>query len=126
MAGPKDDPYLKELGRRALEELLGVESARRYFEGGDSGGPDEDAFDDDVFDESAYEPVPDPVLADFFTGASLRALSAARDGLEEAKAAYEQAVLQARTAGWTWAEVARVLGVSKQSVHNRFRDRDPR
>lgn len=72
-------------------------------------------------------PTEDPYMRDdFFNGTSLRALSAARDGLADAKARYDSAVIGARAAGWSWAELARVLGVSKQSLHIRFRDRAPR
>ncbi|QPG72100.1 hypothetical protein C1S78_001180 [Mycolicibacterium mucogenicum DSM 44124] len=63
------------------------------------------------------------MLADFYSGNSLRALAEARDGLEAAKERYDQAVFQARAAGWTWPEIARVLGVSKQALHSRFRAR---
>lgn len=93
---------------------MGVEDARRLRNG-------EYDFDDDEF--VVHESVRDPVLEDFFNGTSLRALATARDGLEEAKVRYDEAVLQARAAGWTWTELARVLGVSKQALHSRFRDR---
>lgn len=116
MGGPSDDPYMRELGRRALVDLLGEEGACRALN-----GLDIDLPDDDVLEER--EPEPDPVLADFYGGNSLRALADARDGLAAAKERYDQAVLQARAAGWTWPEVARVLGVSKQALHSRFRDR---
>ncbi|MCT7366085.1 hypothetical protein A7G45_24815 [Mycolicibacterium llatzerense] len=75
--------------------------------------------DEDLFEER--EPEPDPVLADFYSGNSLRALAEARDGLAAAKVRYDEAITQARTAGWSWAEVARVLGVTKQALHSRFR-----
>ncbi|BBX85763.1 hypothetical protein MAUB_36360 [Mycolicibacterium aubagnense] len=116
MGGPSDDPYMRELGRRALVDLLGEEGAYRTLN-----GLDIDLPDDDVFEER--EPEPDPVLADFYSGNSLRALADARDGLAAAKERYDQAVLHARAAGWTWPEIARVLGVSKQALHSRFRDR---
>ncbi|WP_225433808.1 MULTISPECIES: hypothetical protein [Mycobacteriaceae] len=116
MGGPSDDPYMRELGRRALVNLLGEEGAYRALN-----GLDDDLPDDDVFEER--EPEPDPVLADFYSGNSLRALAEARDGLEAAKERYDQAVFQARAAGWTWPEIARVLGVSKQALHSRFRAR---
>ncbi|MFL0239163.1 hypothetical protein ACJH6J_12185 [Mycobacterium sp. SMC-18] len=116
MGGPSDDPYMRELGRRALVDLLGEEGAYRALN-----GLDDDLPDDDVFEER--EPEPDPVLADFYSGNSVRALADARDGLAAAKECYDQAVIQARSAGWTWPEIARVLGVSKQALHSRFRDR---
>lgn len=116
MGGPSDDPYMRELGRRALVNLLGEEGAYRALN-----GIVDDLPDDDVFEERESEP--DPVLADFYSGNSLRALAEARDGLDAAKEHYDQAVVQARAAGWTWPEIARVLGVSKQALHSRFRDR---
>jgi len=108
---------MRELGRRALVNLLGEEDAARAL----NGTLHLDLPDDDVFEER--EPEPDPVLADFYSGNSLRALAEARDGLAAAKERYDKAVLQARSAGWTWPEVARVLGVTKQALHSRFRDR---
>ncbi|MFL0285665.1 hypothetical protein ACJH6H_10410 [Mycobacterium sp. SMC-21] len=116
MGGPSDDPYMRELGRRALVDLLGEEGAYRALN-----GLDDDLPDDDVFEER--EPEPDPVLADFYSGNSVRALADARDGLAAAKECYDRAVIQARSAGWTWPEIARVLGVSKQALHSRFPDR---
>ncbi|OKH80070.1 hypothetical protein EB75_21430 [Mycobacterium sp. ST-F2] len=107
---------MRELGRRALVNLLGEEGAYRALN-----GLDDDLPDDDVFEER--EPEPDPVLADFYSGNSVRALADARDGLAAAKECYDQAVIRARSAGWTWPEIARVLGVSKQALHSRFRDR---
>ena len=116
MGGPSDDPFMRELGRRALVDLLGEDGAYRALN-----GLADDLPDDDVFEER--EPEPDPVLEDFYSGASLRKLAEARDGLAAAKERYEQAVLGARAAGWTWGEVARVLGVTKQTLHGRFRGR---
>ncbi len=109
---------MRELGSRALVELLGEDGAHRALNGLDT-----DLLDDDVFQEP--EPEPDPVLADFYSGASLRALADARDGLASAKERYDKAVVQARAAGWSWSEVARILGVTKQTLHGRFRDRAP-
>lgn len=63
---------------------------------------------------------PDPVVEDWLSGASLRGLAQARDGLARAHAQYEQAVCDAREAGYSWAEIGRVLGVSKQALHRKF------
>jgi DNA-directed RNA polymerase specialized sigma24 family protein len=109
---------MRELGRRALVDLLGEDGAYRAVN-----GLELDLPDDDVYEER--EPEPDPVLADFYSGNSLRALAEARDGLTAAKKRYDEAVSQARKAGWSWAEVARVLGVTKQALHSRFRGRAP-
>ena len=116
MGGPTDDPYMRELARRALEDAMGADGAQRLRNG-------EYDFDDDEFVEVEREP--DPVLDDFFNGTNLRALSSARDGLADAKVRYDAAVIGARAAGWSWSEMARILGVSKQSLHTRFRDRAP-
>jgi len=43
------------------------------------------------------------------------------DDLARARARYDDAVHQARTAGLSWGEIGRVLGVSKQLLHRRFR-----
>jgi hypothetical protein len=120
MGGPMDDPYMRELGRRAMVEIVGEDGAYRLMN-----DLDPDLTEDYDLEEEQPDPTPDPVLADFYGGISLLALAEARDGLEAAKASYEQAVITARTAGWTWSEVARVLGVSKQSLHSRFRGRAP-
>ena len=52
---------------------------------------------------------PDPVVAEIYSGEAGRALSAARDDLA------------ARTAGYSWTEIGRLLGVSRQQVHRQFR-----
>jgi DNA-directed RNA polymerase specialized sigma24 family protein len=92
---------MRDLSRRALEDLQrGI-----------------DEFDPSVFDG------PDPVIDELFSGACLRALSAARDDLNDARAAYATAVSQARIAGFSWGEIGAVLGVSKQVLHRRFRSR---
>lgn len=65
---------------------------------------------------------PDPVVVDFFSGRSLRELVAAREDLDRARVRYADAVRSARAAGLSWAEIARVLGVSKQLLHRRFRN----
>jgi DNA-directed RNA polymerase specialized sigma24 family protein len=95
----EDDPELEEIRRRTLEEF--------------SRGPeDREPIDPDA---------PDPVVADFLGGASWRELAIARDELTRARARYEDAVLTARAAGLSWAEIGRVLRVSKQLLHRRFR-----
>ena len=43
------------------------------------------------------------------------------DDLARARARYDDAVHQARTAELSWGEIVRVLGVSKQLLHRRFR-----
>ena len=80
---------------------------------------------EEELERASHEPItpdePDPVVHDFWSGASLRELAAARDGLASARTRYEDAVRQARTAGFSWGEIGRVLGVSKQLLHRRFR-----
>jgi len=92
-----DDPEIAAIRRRVEEEL---ERASR---------------------EPIMPDQPDPVVQDFYSGAGLRELAAARDGLASARARYEEAVHQARIAGLSWGEIGRVLGVSKQVLHRRFR-----
>ena len=93
-----DDPELIALHERALAEI-----------------------------ESAVEPVglhePDPVVAEIYSGEAGRALSAARDDLAAARQSYEDAVFAARTAEFSWTEIGRILGVSRQQVHRQFRAR---
>ena len=78
----------------------------------------------DELERAKREPIspdtPDPVLADLLSGASVRELGAARDALACAQARYADAVQKARAAGLSWAEIGRVLGVSKQQLHRRF------
>ena len=95
----EDHPELEEIRRRTLEEF-----SRRP--------EDREPIDPDA---------PDPVVADFLDGASWRELADARDDLARARGRYEQAVRTARSAGLSWAEIGRVLGVSKQLLHRRFR-----
>jgi DNA-directed RNA polymerase specialized sigma24 family protein len=90
------DPEIAAIRRRVEEEL---EEARR--------GP-------------SMPDGPDPVVLDFYSGASLRELAEARDDIERARTRYAEAVRNARALGLSWAEIARVLGVSKQAVHRRF------
>ncbi|MDH6245605.1 hypothetical protein [Mycobacterium sp. OTB74] len=74
-----------------------------------------------IFSEAEPAPDPDPVLADLHV-ISRRALAGARDNLAEVRKQYEQAARQARANGWNRAEIARVLGVSRQLLHKRFRN----
>jgi hypothetical protein len=80
----------------------------------------------DEFDRAPdqREPVPnapDPVVVDILSGASVRELAQARDGLERAR--YQHAVRAGRDAGLSWGEIGGVLGVPKQLLHHRFRRR---
>ncbi len=65
-------------------------------------------------------PVPDPVVAEIFTNACRRELALARDNLASARERYETAIREARTAGYSWGEIGRLLGVSKQQIHRQF------
>lgn len=96
-----DDPELIALQERTFEEL------QRSIDESEPVHPDE----------------PDPVVADFYSGEAGRALSAARDDLAAARQRYEEAVSAARTAGYSWTEIGRLLGVSRQQVHRQFRAR---
>ena len=91
-----DDPELAAIRRRVDEEL---ERARS---------------------EPITPDVPDPVVKDIWSGASLRELAAARKELERARAGYADAVRRARLCGFSWGEIGRVLGVSRQLLHRRF------
>jgi 2,4-dienoyl-CoA reductase-like NADH-dependent reductase (Old Yellow Enzyme family) len=92
----QDDPELEAIRRRTLEELLG--------------DPREPIESD----------TPDPVVAEIYSGASMRELSAARNDLGRARERYADAVRAARDAGLSWVEVGRVLGLSKQALHRQF------
>ncbi|MEV0673535.1 hypothetical protein [Mycobacterium sp. NPDC050441] len=96
-----NDPELKEFQRRSLEQL------EREI--------------------AAHEPVApdDPTEAgwDLSIGTRVHALGLARDDLARAQARYERAILAGRRAGLSWAQIGRVLGVSKQRLHSRFRGR---
>jgi DNA-directed RNA polymerase specialized sigma24 family protein len=59
---------------------------------------------------------------DIYSGDCRRELIAARDDLDRARARYAEAVRAARVAGWSWGEVGRLLGVTKQSLHRQFRN----
>jgi hypothetical protein len=90
----EDNAELEEIKRRALADLLG-----ECEDDGEPAGP----------------PAPDPVLYEVLTGTCKRELGAAR-----ARMRYADAVLAARTAGLSWGEIGRVLGVSRQQLHRRF------
>ena len=62
------------------------------------------------------------VVCDLLSGASRRELAAARDDLARVRIRYADAVRAARTVGLSWGEIGRVLGVSKQLLHRRFRN----
>jgi hypothetical protein len=64
----------------------------------------------------------EPVVQDFFSGASWRELAEARDDLSRARVRYAEAVRAARAVGMSWGEIGRVLGISKQLLHRRFRN----
>ena len=55
-------------------------------------------------------------------GVGLRAVAALRQLLEQLEALQVQA---ARQQGWSWAEIATRLGVSKQAVHRKHARRSP-
>ena len=95
-----DDPELAAIRRGILEELDRAETR---------------AVEDDK---------PDPVLNDVLSGASWRELAAAHDDMARARSRYADAVRAARTRGLSWGEIGRVLGVSKQQLHRRFRMQD--
>jgi DNA-directed RNA polymerase specialized sigma24 family protein len=97
-----DDPELAAIRRAVMEELERAE--RTPIE------PDK----------------PDPVLADIWSGASIRELSAARDDLARAHARYAEAVQHARAVGLSWGAIGRILGVSRQQLHRRFSRRASR
>jgi len=66
---------------------------------------------------------PDPVTVEFYSGRLRRGLVAARDRLAKARANYDDTVIQARAAGMSWGEIATLLGVARQQLHRRYRDR---
>lgn len=66
---------------------------------------------------------PDPVLTDYLSGNCVRELRNARDDLARARTRYENAVHAGRDAGLSWAQIGVVLGVARQQLHRRFRDR---
>jgi DNA-directed RNA polymerase specialized sigma24 family protein len=93
------------------------------------GNPQIDAARDEVIawlesveDRPPTSEEPDPVVMDIYSGDCRRELIAARDDLDRARARYAEAVRAARVAGWSWGEVGRLLGVTKQSLHRQFRN----
>jgi DNA-directed RNA polymerase specialized sigma24 family protein len=113
----ENDPEFAEIRRRTAEEFGIVLDATE----GEARKP-VDFDDDDDFDDSySAEPADhDPVMAELLDGRSLRRLSEARQALMYAREGYDDAVLAARTAGYSWGEIGTVLGVSKQQLHRRF------
>jgi DNA-directed RNA polymerase specialized sigma24 family protein len=91
-----DDPELEAIRRRTREEIFGGER------------------------EPIETDRPDAVVAELYSGASTRELSAARDDLARARSRYKEAIGSARTAGLSWGEIGRVLGVSRQTLHRQF------
>lgn len=92
-----DDPSIAAMRREVLDEIAAAEAIP------------------DIGDQ------PDPVLIEILSGGSWRELAAARDDLARARNRYADAVRTARTCGLSWGEIGRVLGVSKQQLHRRFR-----
>lgn len=54
------------------------------------------------------------------TADGLRAVAALRRLLEQLEDVH---VRNARAAGWSWSEIAAALGVTKQTVHRKYRGR---
>lgn len=71
------------------------------------------------------EDKPDEILEDVLNGNSVRELGNARDDLARARTKYVDAVRNARRSGFSWGEIARILGVSRQYLHRRFHDDEP-
>ena len=63
---------------------------------------------------------PDPVLAEFYSGEVSRELAAVREESAALRTRYRKAVEAAREAGLSWAEIAPLLGTSRQQVHRKF------
>jgi len=91
-----NDPEIAAITRRAVEEL------------------------ERMCNQPAMPDGPDPVVQDFYSGASLQELVEARDDMDRARARYADAVRSARAVGLSWGEIGRVLGVSRQVLHRRF------
>ena len=90
------DPEVAEMRRKALEEIEQAPSRPPVPDG------------------------PDPVFAEVASGLCGRELADARDDLDRARLRYAAAVRAGRVAGYSWAEIGRLLGVSKQSLHRRY------
>ena len=61
---------------------------------------------------------PDP--ADWRDATPLRAVAAARHGVEDARAALDRAVVDAYAAGFSWGSIGMMLDVSRQAARQRF------
>ena len=92
-----EDPELLAIRRRVLEEFECVQR------------------------EPIESDQPDPLVDDMLSGASWHELAHTRDDIARAGAWYAAAVRAARACGLSWSEIGRVLGVSKQQLHRRFR-----
>lgn len=113
-----NDPEIAEIRRRTAEEF-GI--VLRTTEPGEAGGPDDIDDYDDFDDSHSAEPAEhDPAMAELLDGRSLRRLTEACEAVTDARKGYDDAVLEARTAGYSWGEIGTVLGVSKQQLHRRF------
>jgi DNA-directed RNA polymerase specialized sigma24 family protein len=97
-----NDPELQEIIRRSNEQLQREIEACAPLPGPES----------------------EPVVETLSPRASLRQLTRIRGELDHLQTRYEKAVLTARNAGLSWAQIGNALGVSKQNLHNRFRDQD--
>jgi DNA-directed RNA polymerase specialized sigma24 family protein len=97
-------PHAGEIRRRTTEEFAVVL----------------DAVEPDEPEEPDKPAEPDPVVTELLDGCCWRELAHARDALAHARERYYAAVRSARTAGFSWGEIGRVLGVSKQQLHRRF------
>lgn len=64
----------------------------------------------------------DALLVEFMTGARFRELVSAQQVVHFSIRRRDDAVRAARAAGYSWAQLARVVGVSRQALHRRFRD----
>ena len=113
-----NDPVIAEIKRRTAERY-GFDLDGAGSDDSDDGAGDDDYYYGDGL-ESAAEHRPDPVIAEIVSGSCRRELGEARDGLDDARDRYDAAVLNARTAGFSWSEIGRVLGVSKQQLHRRY------
>jgi DNA-directed RNA polymerase specialized sigma24 family protein len=67
---------------------------------------------------ASTNPIP---LSQRSTAARLAEPYRLRDDLATARQRYKDAVFAARTAGYSWTEIGRLLGVSRQQVHRQFR-----
>jgi DNA-directed RNA polymerase specialized sigma24 family protein len=56
------------------------------------------------------------------SGSCWQELRTAREDLDRARRRYVTAVRTSRALGFSWGEIGRLLGVSRQALHRRFRD----